>query len=286
MNAVWPGTVVEEANLSVQISTLRRILDAGRLEGSCIRTVSGRGYQFVAEVTRQEDGTLSAPAIALARLRGFAGRKRYFSAIGVGYHLDIPRRYFAATAENRCSEDLPISTPRFVFLRSCCESSNRTAPENQAKSSSARCPSSLCSEDLFGQLVDRQRVQSEKSSNPRRRVRRRRWARRRATASSASHTHWRQRSDRISGTGPASAVARHPGVRVRGRDTRFRTGRRGDLAPAWLRQRPGTQVPVHRGAAVRQSEQRPGTGLLRRRDHRRPDHRPVADFGQRGDRAQ
>ena len=72
MNAVWPGTVVEEANLSVQISTLRRILDAGRLEGSCIRTVSGRGYQFVAEVTRQEDGTLSAPAIALGAGDGHA----------------------------------------------------------------------------------------------------------------------------------------------------------------------------------------------------------------------
>jgi hypothetical protein len=32
---------------------------------------------------------------------------RNFSAIGVRYEFDIPRRYFAATGENRRSEDLP-----------------------------------------------------------------------------------------------------------------------------------------------------------------------------------
>jgi DNA-binding winged helix-turn-helix (wHTH) protein len=30
MGTVWPGTAVEESNLSVQISALRRILDQGR----------------------------------------------------------------------------------------------------------------------------------------------------------------------------------------------------------------------------------------------------------------
>jgi adenylate cyclase len=43
---------VEEANLTVQISALRRILDQGRERGSCIQTVPGRGYRFVAPVTR------------------------------------------------------------------------------------------------------------------------------------------------------------------------------------------------------------------------------------------
>src|SRR5436190_20770595 len=52
MKAAWPGTVVEDGNLSVQISALRRILDAERLEGSCIQTVSGRGYRFVGGVTQ------------------------------------------------------------------------------------------------------------------------------------------------------------------------------------------------------------------------------------------
>lgn len=50
--AVWPGTVVEDSNLTVQISALRRVLDRERSEGSCIQTVPGRGYRFVAKVTR------------------------------------------------------------------------------------------------------------------------------------------------------------------------------------------------------------------------------------------
>jgi len=54
MKAVWPETVVEDANLTIHISTLRRILDAGRLEGSCIQTISGRGYRFIGQVTQTD----------------------------------------------------------------------------------------------------------------------------------------------------------------------------------------------------------------------------------------
>jgi adenylate cyclase len=48
--AVWPETVVDNSNLTVQISALRRVLDRGRSNGSCIQTVSGRGYRFIAPV--------------------------------------------------------------------------------------------------------------------------------------------------------------------------------------------------------------------------------------------
>src|SRR6516164_9897155 len=50
--AVWPETVVDYSNLTVQISALRRVLDRGRSNGSCIQTVSGRGYRFIASPTR------------------------------------------------------------------------------------------------------------------------------------------------------------------------------------------------------------------------------------------
>src|SRR6202045_5344481 len=50
MAVVWPGKVVEEANLNVQISKLRHILDHNRAQGSCIQTVTGYGYRFTAEV--------------------------------------------------------------------------------------------------------------------------------------------------------------------------------------------------------------------------------------------
>ena len=53
MAAVWPDTIVEDANLPVQISALRRALDAGRSDGSWLQTVPGRGYRFVGEVTRR-----------------------------------------------------------------------------------------------------------------------------------------------------------------------------------------------------------------------------------------
>jgi len=61
MAAVWPGTVVEDNNLTVQLSTLRRILDRGRADGSCIQTVAGRGYRFAAPVTRHAGDSAISP---------------------------------------------------------------------------------------------------------------------------------------------------------------------------------------------------------------------------------
>jgi len=52
IDAVWPGTAVEDSNLNVQIAALRRVLDQGREGSSCIQTVPGRGYRFTAPVTR------------------------------------------------------------------------------------------------------------------------------------------------------------------------------------------------------------------------------------------
>jgi adenylate cyclase len=50
MDAVWPNIVVEEQNLTVQISAIRRVLDEGRAGASCIQTVPGRGYRFLPPV--------------------------------------------------------------------------------------------------------------------------------------------------------------------------------------------------------------------------------------------
>ena len=48
LSRVWPTTCVEENSLQFQISTLRKALGEDR---DFIRTVSGRGYRFVAELT-------------------------------------------------------------------------------------------------------------------------------------------------------------------------------------------------------------------------------------------
>jgi adenylate cyclase len=50
MDAVWPNLAVEEQNLTVQISALRRVLDEARAGASCIQTIPGRGYRFLAEI--------------------------------------------------------------------------------------------------------------------------------------------------------------------------------------------------------------------------------------------
>ena len=47
MDLAWPGTAVEENNLSVQIHTLRRALGKDR---RMIVTVAGRGYRFAGEL--------------------------------------------------------------------------------------------------------------------------------------------------------------------------------------------------------------------------------------------
>jgi DNA-binding winged helix-turn-helix (wHTH) protein/TolB-like protein/tetratricopeptide (TPR) repeat protein len=55
MEAVWPDSIVEENNLSQNISTLRRIFGETPGSHSYIVTVPGRGYRFVAEVREQTD---------------------------------------------------------------------------------------------------------------------------------------------------------------------------------------------------------------------------------------
>src|SRR5437762_5834504 len=54
MEAVWPDSIVEENNLTQNISTLRRVF--GETPGShhYIVTVPGRGYRFVADVKVRE----------------------------------------------------------------------------------------------------------------------------------------------------------------------------------------------------------------------------------------
>jgi adenylate cyclase len=52
MASAWPGMVVDDNNLTIQIATLRHVLDRGYAQGSCIQTVPGRGYRFITPVTR------------------------------------------------------------------------------------------------------------------------------------------------------------------------------------------------------------------------------------------
>jgi non-specific serine/threonine protein kinase len=66
---VWPRVIVEENTLQVQISALRKALGSDR---DALKTISGRGYRFIAEVTTSS--TEAAPDLGRAAVSGHAIR--------------------------------------------------------------------------------------------------------------------------------------------------------------------------------------------------------------------
>ncbi len=79
LDVAWPGLVVEENNLQVQVSTLRKILGT-----HAVATVPGRGYRF----TLQPEAAPGAPPIPSApghnlpaALNGFIGREREMAEV-------------------------------------------------------------------------------------------------------------------------------------------------------------------------------------------------------------
>jgi predicted ATPase/DNA-binding winged helix-turn-helix (wHTH) protein len=61
----WPATYVEEANLKIQVSALRRALGDGQGDNRYVATVVGRGYNFVAPI-RKEEPSRAAPSPTIA----------------------------------------------------------------------------------------------------------------------------------------------------------------------------------------------------------------------------
>ena len=68
LDAVWPGLVVEEANLPVQVSALRRAIGP-----QAIATIPGRGYRFALALDDAPPAAHSAPAQAHSKHRRRSG---------------------------------------------------------------------------------------------------------------------------------------------------------------------------------------------------------------------
>jgi len=68
MHLVWPDAAVEENNLTVTMSALRKALGEGPTDRHYVETVPRHGYRFVADVRevgeREAEGTPHAPAVA------------------------------------------------------------------------------------------------------------------------------------------------------------------------------------------------------------------------------
>src|SRR5436190_3080331 len=56
LSRIWPDTVVEEKNLTINISNLRKALGESPQDHHYIVTVPGRGYRFVADVREVIEG--------------------------------------------------------------------------------------------------------------------------------------------------------------------------------------------------------------------------------------
>ena len=55
LDQVWPGQVLEESNLTVNISAIRRALGERAAQPRYLVTIPGRGYRFVASVRERDD---------------------------------------------------------------------------------------------------------------------------------------------------------------------------------------------------------------------------------------
>jgi TolB-like protein len=117
LNEVWPGRVVEEANLNVQIARLRYVLDQHRKNGSCIQTLAGRGYCFVGAVNRTEAEAHAARPVTFANAA--LPRPRFSIVVLPFTHLggDPEQQYFADGITDDLTTDLSRIAGMFVISR-------------------------------------------------------------------------------------------------------------------------------------------------------------------------
>jgi predicted ATPase/DNA-binding winged helix-turn-helix (wHTH) protein len=61
ISRTWPDTVVDEGSLRVHVAALRKALGDGRTGKRYIANIPGRGYRFIAPVTREQQQPATAP---------------------------------------------------------------------------------------------------------------------------------------------------------------------------------------------------------------------------------
>jgi DNA-binding winged helix-turn-helix (wHTH) protein/tetratricopeptide (TPR) repeat protein len=99
LKLVWPDTIVEEANLSYNISLIRKALSCGKNGQRYIETVPRRGYRFIAPVREQQSATATPDAAAVAQARGVTPLSVIIKSIAV-----LPFKPIVASDRNEALE--------------------------------------------------------------------------------------------------------------------------------------------------------------------------------------
>ena len=113
LRAVWPDTVVEENNLTQNISALRKALGEKAGEHRFIVTVPGRGYRFVAAVQTEARKSESEGALVVPDTRPIGAtqssvyRRRWITYAAAGIALAAAIGMWLATGRNATDSPHP-----------------------------------------------------------------------------------------------------------------------------------------------------------------------------------
>ena len=110
LDRVWSGVVVEENNLQVQISTIRRALGPDHREW--ITTIPGRGYRFTGKATAIEAQTATLPPVVLDTPTGDGAAQMSIIVLPFAGRGDDPASaWFADGVTDSLTTDLARALP-------------------------------------------------------------------------------------------------------------------------------------------------------------------------------
>jgi DNA-binding winged helix-turn-helix (wHTH) protein len=116
LEAVWPDTSVEDANLTVNVSTLRRLLADSDMR-PCIETVARRGYRFVLPVEAERDAAAARAGGRSNRPASIQAQELYARANQAAHeadHWETARDLYQA-----CVDESPEFAPAWARLARC-----------------------------------------------------------------------------------------------------------------------------------------------------------------------
>jgi len=108
VDVAWPGIVVEDANLAVQISAIRRVLARVPDGKDWIETLTRRGYRFVGPVARSSDES-AIPSDCAAQLTSGDPQRRVPPTVPnapAGHPHNLPARISSFVGRTRETEEV------------------------------------------------------------------------------------------------------------------------------------------------------------------------------------